>query len=493
MIKLQTKHFETANLASACSIVPVYEKTKLSGAAAQLDKDSGGAISAVCKTGDFSGKIGQTFWLGAVGKAQRVLLVGLGDSKKLDAKNFAKAMAKAAATLKPSNAKDAVLYLDNNKAVDLACQARHAVERINAGLYHFDELKSLGKQSSALAKLTIAISDKKALNAVKKSTVAGAAIAEGVALARDLGNRPGNVCTPTHLTDNAKTIAKGKKHVSAKALNAKQAEKLGMGSYLSVAAGSDEPSQFIIMEYKGGAKSEQPIVLVGKGITFDTGGISLKGGAGMDEMKFDMGGAAAVLGAMKSLVELNLAINVVALIPASENMPNGRATKPGDVVTSMSGQTIEVLNTDAEGRLVLCDALTYAERYKPKAVVDVATLTGACVVALGKHASAVYSNQDALAEKLLDAGKQAEDKAWHMPLWDEYQSQLDSNFADMANIGGMPGGSITAACFLSRFAKKYDWAHLDVAGTAWHSGAAKGGTGRPVSLLVQYLMNEAGY
>ncbi|GAA6153346.1 leucyl aminopeptidase [Pseudoteredinibacter isoporae] len=490
MINFQTKTAQASAVSTDCAIVAVYEKSKLGSAAKVLDES--GAISAVCALGDFTGKLGQTQVMAGEGKAKRIVLLGLGKAKELTAKSFGTACQKAFAAIAGSNCKDASLFLDDGNAVDLETQARFAVERMNAKSYRFDELKSDKKSPSKLKKITLVIADRKAQNGVKKSAEVGAAIAKGVSLAKDLANRPGNVCTPTHLTDNAKRLAKEYKNMSAKALSAKQAEKLGMGSYLSVAAGSDEPSQFIIMEYNGGAKSAKPIVLVGKGITFDTGGISLKPGAAMDEMKFDMGGAAAVFGAMQSLLELALPINVVALVPATENMPNGHATKPGDVVTSMSGQTIEVLNTDAEGRLILCDALTYAERYKPKAVVDVATLTGACVVALGKHATAVYSNKDELADKLLDAGKQAEDKAWHMPLWDEYQSQLDSNFADMANIGGMPGGSITAACFLSRFAKKYDWAHLDIAGTAWLSGGAKGATGRPVSMLVQYLMNEAG-
>jgi len=273
-------------------------------------------------------------------------------------------------------------------------------------------------------------------------------------------------------------------------LDRAQIEKLGMGSFLGVAQGSDEPMRLIVLEHKKGKKNQKPIGLVGKGITFDTGGISLKPGSDMDEMKYDMCGAASVLGTFKTIGELNLPLNVVGVIPTCDNMPSGKALKPGDIVTSMSGQTIEVLNTDAEGRLVLCDALTYIEKFNPSTVVDIATLTGACVIALGQHASAVYSTKDALANELIQAGKQAHDRAWHMPLWDDYQSQLDSNFADMANIGGRPAGSITAACFLSRFAKKYDWAHMDIAGTAWKSGKAKGGTGRPVPLLSTFLINR---
>ena len=326
--------------------------------------------------------------------------------------------------------------------------------------------------------------------AIKLGIKEGHAIAEGMNLTKDLGNLPPNICTPTYLANQAKKIAKDFKMKST-ILSQKQIEKLKMGSFLSVAKGSRLEPKFIIIEHQKGKKSSKPVVLVGKGITFDSGGISLKPGAAMDEMKYDMCGAATVLGVMKTIGLLNLPLNVVGLIPACENMPDGLAVKPGDIVTSMSGQTIEILNTDAEGRLVLCDALTYAERYKPETVIDIATLTGACVIALGHHASAVFSKSDDLANDLLAAGKKSIDKAWRMPLWDEYQPLLNSNFADIANIGGRAAGSITAACFLSRFTKKYSWAHIDIAGTAWNSGANKGATGRPVSLLSQFLMHKS--
>jgi leucyl aminopeptidase len=318
----------------------------------------------------------------------------------------------------------------------------------------------------------------------------GSSLGQGVALAKDLGNLPPNICTPSHLGKQAEKLAK-EYGFKVEVLEQAAIEKLNMGSFLGVTRGSDEPPRFIVLQHLQGKKSQKPVVLVGKGITFDTGGISLKPGADMDEMKYDMCGAASVLGVFKALGELKLPLNVVGLIPTCENMPSGRATKPGDVLTSMSGQTIEVLNTDAEGRLILCDALTYAERFEPAAVIDIATLTGACVIALGHHVSGLFANNDALAKALLAAGEQANDRAWQMPLWDDYQSQLDSNFADIANIGGRAAGSITAACFLSRFAKKYDWAHLDIAGTAWKSGKEKGGTGRPVPLLVTYLLEQA--
>jgi leucyl aminopeptidase len=318
----------------------------------------------------------------------------------------------------------------------------------------------------------------------------GQALAAGVSLAKDLGNLPPNVCTPSYLAEQA--LALGKTHqFKVEVLERDALKKLGMGSFLGVAQGSEEPPKFIIMQHLKGKKEQKPVVLVGKGITFDTGGISLKPGSDMDEMKYDMCGAASVIGTFKAIAAMNLPLNVIGVIPTCENMPDGRATRPGDVLTSMSGLTIEVLNTDAEGRLILCDALTYVERFEPSAVIDVATLTGACVIALGHHASGLFSNNDALAAELLQAGEVALDRAWHMPMWEDYQSLLDSNFADMANIGGRAAGSITAACFLARFAKKYDWAHLDVAGTAWKSGKEKGGTGRPVPLLTEFLVQRA--
>jgi len=309
-------------------------------------------------------------------------------------------------------------------------------------------------------------------------------------LTKDLGNLAPNICTPAYLAKQAKDLAKSHK-LKVTVLEEKDMEKLGMGSLLSVAQGSEQPAKLIVLEYQGLSKKDNPIVLVGKGVTFDTGGISLKPAAEMDEMKFDMSGAASVLGTLQAVAEMKLPVNVVGIIPATENMPSGKATKPGDVVTSLSGQTIEVLNTDAEGRLILCDALTYAERYNPKVVIDIATLTGACVIALGNFTTGLLSNDDKLAQALLAAGEHAGDRAWQLPLWDEYQDLLKSNFADIANIGGRAAGTITAACFLSRFTKKYRWAHLDIAGTAWKSGKEKGSTGRPVPLLTQFLIDQS--
>lgn len=451
-------------------------------------------VKSLFKLGDFNAEAGQSLNIPCPNElnCERLLLIGLGDSLQNSSEShFLKAAKSIAAALNSSNAKDASIYMNDVsvESRDYAWQAQQIAEKILYSQYRFEHLKSSASTASKLKKATL-VCNRSQQKLAQAGLDTGTAVAKGTSLCRDLGNFPGNVCTPSYLAKEAKRLARGNKQLSCKVLEEKDMKALGMGSLLSVSAGSDEPAKLIQLEYKGAAKSQKPTVLVGKGITFDTGGISLKPGAGMDEMKFDMCGAASVLGTMQTLIELALPINVVAIVAASENMPNGNATKPGDIVTSMAGLTIEVLNTDAEGRLVLCDALTYAERFKPRAVIDVATLTGACVIALGKHATGLYSNSDNLAAELINAGNSAGDKAWQMPLWDEYQQQLDSNFADIANIGGREAGSVTAACFLSRFTKKYDWAHLDIAGTAWLSGGQKGATGRPVSLLVQYLMDQ---
>jgi leucyl aminopeptidase len=352
-------------------------------------------------------------------------------------------------------------------------------------------MKSIkAKKKKGLKKFTLHLSSRSGLEKAEIAVAQGIAINAGMDMARDLGNLPGNVCTPNYIAKQAKQLAKGNKLLTVEVLEEADMRKLKMGSLLSVGMGSREPAKLVSLEYKGGKAKDKPIVLVGKGVTFDTGGISLKGGAGMDEMKYDMCGAASVLGTIHAIAKLKLAVNVVGIVPTTENMPDGLATKPGDIVTSMSGQTIEVLNTDAEGRLILCDALTYAEKFNPRYVIDIATLTGACIVALGKVPSAVLGNDETLINSLIASGKTIEDKLWELPLWDEYQEQLDSNFADIANIGGRDAGTITAACFLSRFTKKYKWAHLDIAGTAWKSGAEKGATGRPVPLLTQFILDH---
>ena len=496
-MQISAKVVDAVKQSTQCLVVACFDGNKLSTAASAINVADAKQLEALLKREKFSGKAGQALLLLSPQgiTAERLLILGLGEQDNqglISADNFRKALQKIPDALKSTPCNEISLVL-GDISVDqknAEWQARQAVEILIASQHRADSLKSKPAEPSfVLAKVVLGFS-KAQLSDATKGIKIGQAIAKGVDLARELGNLPGNVCTPTYLASEAKRLARGQTALSVKVLEEKAMKELGMGSLLSVSAGSDQPAKLIVLEYKGGNKKDAPIALVGKGITFDTGGISLKPGAGMDEMKFDMCGAASVLGTFKSLVEFQPAINVVGIIAASENMPSGSATKPGDIVTSMSGQTIEVLNTDAEGRLVLCDALTYTERFKPKTVIDIATLTGACVVALGNHASGLFSNNDALAQAILQAGQAANDRAWQMPLWDDYQKQLDSNFADIANIGGPAGGSITAACFLSRFAKNFAWAHLDIAGTAWHSGAAKGATGRPVPLLVQYLLDN---
>ncbi|MEO7403961.1 MAG: leucyl aminopeptidase, partial [Burkholderiales bacterium] len=368
-------------------------------------------------------------------------------------------------------------------------KARHAVMAIVEAAYRFHAMKSKKAEPRALAAVELVTTTRATLAEATRGTDEGAAIGAGMDLARDLGNLPGNVCTPTYLAQEATKLARAWR-LEIDVLDRKEMEKLGMNTLLSVTRGSAQPPKLIVLKYHGAAKKERPICLVGKGITFDTGGISLKPGEGMDEMKYDMSGAGSVIATMRAVAQMKLKLNVYAIVAAVENMPDGAATKPGDIVTSLSGQTVEILNTDAEGRLVLCDALTYVERYQPSAVIDLATLTGACVVALGHHVSGLFSNSDELAKEIEAAGDEAYDRAWHLPLYEEYQEQLKSNFADMANIGGRPAGAVTAACFLSRFTKKYEWAHLDIAGVAWRSGAAKGSTARPVPLLTQFLLSR---
>jgi len=491
----------TANVVNAskdrseCLIIALPEGKQWPAFAQELE-DNGAGLTALCKREGFKGKEGQTLLLhnpkGA--QAQRLLLVGSGKSDELSPQSFQKWLSAALGALKNTPCKNLCFCLSEVAVAGrpLRWQARQLSQALGGSQYQFTRCKSQTEEPTFKpARIILGCRDKSQTAEAKAGLTEGAALAKGTNLARELGDLPGNICTPTYLASEARKLGRGQPKLSVKILDEKQMRELGMGSLLSVSEGSDQPAKLIVMEYKGAAKTKAPVALVGKGITFDTGGISLKPGAGMDEMKFDMCGAASVFGCMQTLLELHPNINVVAVVAAVENMPSGRATKPGDIVTSMSGQTIEVLNTDAEGRLVLCDALTYVERFKPSAVVDIATLTGAIVVALGSQASGLYSNRDDLAEALLAAGEESGDRAWRMPLWDEYQKQLDSNFADMANIGGPKAGSVTAACFLSRYAKKYPWAHLDVAGTAWNSGSAKGATGRPVPLLVQYILSQS--
>ena len=489
------KSGDIAKQRSGCIVVGIHDKRKLSPSAAALDNASEGQITQFLKKGDLDGDCGQLQMLYDLPglNCERVLLVGCGKPGEFDRNKFRSAVSLATCAIDNSHAIDAIFCLPELevKGNSFYQLARDTV--IQAELCHHrkDRLKSDPPKTPKrpLKRIALFASSKQKATA-QKAADHGLAIANGLELAKELGDLPGNVCTPSYLADQAKTLAKGVRKLKVEVLEEAEMEKLGMGSLLSVSRGSRQPAKLIVMNYKGGASHQKPVVLVGKGLTFDAGGISLKSSPGMDEMKYDMCGAASLLGTMKACVELDLPINLVVVIPSSENLPDGAANKPGDIVTSMSGQTIEILNTDAEGRLILCDALTYCDRFNPDVVVDVATLTGACVIALGSHASGLLSNNNRLTDELLNAGNQSGDRLWQLPLWDDYQEQLDSNFADIANIGGKEAGTITAACFLSRFTKKYKWAHLDIAGTAWKSGKEKGATGRPVPLLTQFLIKR---
>lgn len=481
---------------TACVVVGVFESRKLTLAAELLDKASDGYISTILRRGDMDGKAGTTLMLHSIPgtHCERVLLAGLGKEKDFREKEFIAAIKATVKTLNQCGAADATLFLTelSVKKRSLAWRVRQTVIAAHDSTYKFDRFKTQKDANvRELRKLTLCVDRRNEQAEAEEALQQGLAIAEGIALTRDLGNQPPNICHPTYLAEQAQAMAE-QFGLECEILGREEMEQQGMHSLLAVARGSHQPPKLITLSYRGSKASEKPIVLVGKGVTFDTGGISLKPGAEMDEMKYDMCGAASVLGTMQAVARMGLPINLTVIVPAVENMPDGNATRPGDIVTSMSGQTIEILNTDAEGRLILCDALTYAERFNPEIVIDVATLTGACVVALAGIASGLFANKDSLARDLLDAGEETLDRAWQLPLWDDYQDLLKSPFADMANIGGRWGGAITAACFLSRFTKKYDWAHLDIAGTAWKSGADKGATGRPVPLLTHYLLQQAG-
>jgi leucyl aminopeptidase len=479
---------------SACVVVGVFDNRKPSLSAELIDRASGGYISEIIRRGDMEGKLGATLLLHNVRGtlADRVLLVGLGKERDFREREFRSAIRAAVRLLNETGSYEAVVYLTEEKVKrrEVAWRVEHAVVVAMEAVYRFDQMKSQPADvRRPLRKLTLSVPQRSDLTSGEAAAARGLAIAHGMDLARDLGNLPGNICTPAHLAERAQALAQ-ELGFKCEVLERGKLEELKMGSFLSVTNGSDQPPKFIVLEYFGGPKKQKPLVLVGKGITFDSGGISLKPGGDMDQMKFDMCGAASVLGAFRAVAELKAKVNLIGLIPTCENMPSGKATKPGDIVRSMSGQTIEVLNTDAEGRLILCDALTYAERYEPAAVVDIATLTGAMVIALGHVACGVFSNSDSLGRALLNAGEDAFDRAWQLPLWDDYHEALNSNFADFANIGGRAGGSITAACFLSKFAKKFDWAHLDIAGVAWKEGKEKGATGRPVPLLTTWVLSQ---
>jgi leucyl aminopeptidase len=453
-----------------------------------LDAALGGALSAALDADDLQLKAGRTLCLHrpAGMKAARLVLAACG---KATPKAIKAACAAGLGAIKGGGSKHVAVALCGGVEVG-AAHAEALVAAAADAVYVYRHTKPSAPAAPALAKLTLLCAKAEA-KAVASGLARGEAIAAGVTLARECANRPGNHCTPTWLGEQAKKLGK-EFGLKVEVLDRKAIEKLGMGSFLAVAQGSAEPPRFIVAQYHGAAKTQAPVVLVGKGITFDTGGISIKPAGDMDEMKFDMGGAASVLGTLRAVVQLKPKLNLVVIVPTTENMPGGRAVKPGDVVTSMSGQTIEILNTDAEGRLILCDALTYAERFKPAVVVDVATLTGACVIALGHHHSGLFTADDGVAEQMLAAGRDALDPCWRMPLDEEYDDALKSNFADMGNVGGRAGGAITAAMFLKRFTGKFRWAHLDIAGTAYRAGAAKGSTGRPVPLLTHFVLAQAG-
>lgn len=482
------------NLPTSCLVLGVYQNKLLPDVTADIDKILRKQLTKIIEAGDIKGACGQSMLVHSPKglRAKRILLVGLGKKADLDRKKYAAVCDHTAQALNKYSLADALLTLTEFPVNETGTDKKGQIlaQAFENSVYQYNQTKSVKGKKPTLKKIEIYLADKDETSVLKAGLNTGSCVAKGMAVAREMGNLPANICTPTYLAEQAKALGDKYKSLETKVLGEAQMRKLGMGSLLSVGHGSDEESQLIIMEYKGGSDKAKPNVIVGKGITFDTGGISLKPGAAMDEMKFDMCGAASVLGTMTALCVLKPKINVVGVIAAAENMPSGRATKPGDVVTSMSGKTIEVLNTDAEGRLVLCDALTYVERFKPNSVIDIATLTGAVIVALGSVNTGLLSNNDELAGKLYQLGQEVNDPCWRLPMGEEYQKQLDSNFADIANIGGPKAGTITAACFLSRFTEKYHWAHLDIAGTAWVQGKEKGATGRPVPLLMEYLLNN---
>ena len=489
---IKTLSPETAK--TGCVVLGVYggnaAEKELTAPARRVDQRSRGALKAAL--GDLSGKTGSTLLLRGLPNvaAERVLLVGLGAKGEFGEAAYRDAVRAAANALRELGAKDAALFLVDLKANGrpLSWNLRQAVLGVREAFYRFDELKQKKSPAPSLEHVTLPLPPAAQL---AQALAEAEATADGADLARTLGNLPSNICTPTYLAEQAKKLAQ-KFKLQLDVFERKDMEKLGMGAFLAVTSASHQPPKLIVLRYNGAGKSAKPLAFVGKGITFDTGGISLKPAGEMDEMKFDMSGAGSVLGAIRALAGMKAPVNVVGVVPTCENMPGGQAVKPGDVVTTLSGQTVEILNTDAEGRLILCDALTYAERFKPDTVVDIATLTGACVIALGHIATGLFANDQKLAEEIKDAADDAWDRVWQMPLWEDYQEQLRSNFADMANIGGRPGGSITAASFLARFTRKQRWAHLDIAGTAWRSGREKGSTGRPVPLLVRFALRRAG-
>ena len=479
-----------------CLVVGVFEAGQLGDEARAADKAVGGRLKSLLRRGDFAGRAGESLlvadWPGLRGS--RLLLVGLGTNATYQRRDWKRAICTAVNALARTRIRSATIAIERPSGVDLDdyTLARSAAEACGSANYRINDLKT-GKRAPprTLARVKIGPVSAARLADARRGLEDGAALAESGALLRNLANLPGNICTPRYLAAQALQLARAHRAVRARALNEAQIRRLKMGCFLAVTRGSAEPPRFIILEYRGARRGAAPVVLVGKGVTFDSGGISLKDANAMDEMKFDMCGAATVLSLIDLAARLKLRLNLVGLVPTCENMPGGRAIKPGDIVTSAAGQTVEILNTDAEGRLILCDALNYSRRYRPAAVIDIATLTGACVVALGAHHTGVMGNDDKLAQELVSAGRRADDRAWQLPLTVEYGEQLKTNFADVANVAGREGGAITAAAFLGRFTKGLRWAHLDIAGTAWLSGTPKSATGRPLGLLADFLIQRA--
>jgi len=496
-MQFNIKSGDLAKQATQCLVLGVFDKHQLVGPADLIDKASGGYLGHILAKGDLGRDIGNTLLLyGLTGvSCERLLLVGCGKREDFDRRAYAKALTAAVTLLDKTRTTAALCAMPelSVKGLDLYRRVRDAVTTCADRVYRFDETKSEKKPLEyPLEAFDCWVANAGDREIAERAARHGAAIALGMDLAKDLGNLPGNICTPAYLAEKALTMAQEHARLQVEVLEEEDMENLKMGALLSVSRGSEQPAKLIVMKYAGGNEGQKPVVLVGKGLTFDAGGISIKPAAEMDEMKYDMCGGASVLGTMKAALALDLPINLIGVVPASENLPDGRANKPGDIVTSMSGQTIEILNTDAEGRLILCDALTYCKDFEPDLVLDMATLTGACVVALGKHPCGLFTENEQLAAEILKAGEAAGDRAWRLPLWDDYQEDLDSNFADMANIGPRWGGAITAACFLSRYTKDYTWAHLDIAGIAWRTGKEKGATGRPVALLTEILLGRSG-
>ena len=483
-----------ATLKVDCLVVGVFEEAELGGEGRSVDAACGGRLGKLLARGDFAGRAGETMLLAEVAGlgASYVLLAGLGARKQHARKAWRKSCAAALGALSRTRIRSCALALDRPAAreFDDYYLGRAVAEIAGTVLYRINDLKT-GRKPLPVTLAKILVGPVRKAAATERGLTHGAAVAAAMTVQRDLANLPANLCTPSYLADQARALAKSVPGLTVRVLDEAAIRREKMGCLLAVSQGSQQPPRFIILEHKGTKKTQAPVVLVGKGVTFDTGGISLKDPPGMDEMKFDMSGAAAVIAALSLTARLRLPLHVVGLIAAVENMPGGKAVKPGDIATSASGQTVEILNTDAEGRLILCDALHYARRFNPAAVVDIATLTGACVVALGHHHAGVMGNDEALVRELLEAGRRADDRCWQLPLTEEYAEQLKSNFADFANVGGRDGGAITAATFLAKFTQGMKWAHLDVAGTAYVGGAQKGSSGRPTPLLSDFLLQRA--